>query len=704
MWHLLSLVLASAPAALPQPAVQTAPPAITLPTVTVTAQKEPADPRRLPVSVSAVSRDVIERAGFDSLSDAAILSPNTVFAELSARKVSNAFIRGIGSSPANPGVTTYIDGVPQLNANSANVELLDVEQIEFVRGPQSALFGRNTLGGLVSVTSGRPSLAGWTARADVPYGTGRDRGARATVSGPVSGAVALGVSVGHRSRDGFTTNGVTGNLLDSRSATFGQAQVLWVPSPVWEARVILGGERARDGDYALNDLDALRRDPLLSHRDTEGHTRRDLWSTTLLLRREGRRLAFSSTTGLVSWRTRDATDLDYSARPLIARTNAEDDRQWTQEFRLASAADAPAPLSSGVSLRWQTGVFLFIQQYEQSAVNAFSPYVLSPFVPFAVAHHSPESALDDAGVGAYGQATLIFCNELDVTLGARVDHERKTADLRTFYSPAIASGARVEARRSFSDVSPQASLAWRPAAHRTVYASIGRGFKAGGFNPASPAGGESYGEERAWNVEGGLKAQWAGGRISATAAVFRIDWDDMQLNAPNPGVPGQFFIANVGGATSTGAEIELSARPRAGVSLFGAVGLTRARFAPGSRSNGVDVAGNALPNAPGHTASMGIQFAGTVAGETACYGRADVVFYGSYHYDDLNRAGQDAYSLTHLRAGVQRGHLFLEGWIRNAFDTRYVPVAFPYGGLAPSGFLGESGRPRTFGLSARIVF
>ena len=68
--------------------------------------------------------------------------------DFTARKLSNPRFRGIGSSPANPAITTYIDGVPQLNANSSSIELLDVSQVEFVRGPQSALFGRNTLGGL----------------------------------------------------------------------------------------------------------------------------------------------------------------------------------------------------------------------------------------------------------------------------------------------------------------------------------------------------------------------------------------------------------------------------------------------------------------------------------------------------------------------------------------------------------------------------
>ena len=141
---------------------QSTPPTVTLPTVIVTAQKEAEDVKAVPASVTAVTHDTIVNAGLQVVSDAAIFAPNTVFTEFTARKVSNARFRGIGSSPGNPAVTTYLDGVPQLNSNSSNIELLDVDQIEFVRGPQSPLFGRNTLGGIINVTSTRPSTTAWT--------------------------------------------------------------------------------------------------------------------------------------------------------------------------------------------------------------------------------------------------------------------------------------------------------------------------------------------------------------------------------------------------------------------------------------------------------------------------------------------------------------------------------------------------------------
>ena len=87
-------------------------------------------------------------------------------------------------------------------------------------------------------------------------------------------------------------------------------------------------------------------------------------------------------------------------------------------------------------------------------------------------------------------------------------------------------------------MSPQFAVAYRLQPDAMVYVSVDRGFKAGGFNPASPAGSEAYGEEHTWNFEGGVKTAWAGRRVTANVAVFSIDWSDLQLNVPNPLVPG----------------------------------------------------------------------------------------------------------------------------------------------------------------------
>ena len=697
VFSLMVPALASAQATQPTPQV-------TLPPVTVTAQKEPADPQRLPVSVTTVPLESLWNGGMTTLGDASIYAPNTYFSDFTARKLSNPRFRGIGSSPANPAVTTYIDGVPQLNTNSSSIEFLDVNQVEFVRGPQSALFGRNTLGGLVNVSSARPSLSKWTGSAVVPFGNFDAVDVRANASGPIAKKAALGVAFGHAKRDGFTTNDITGNDLDFRDGTFGKVQLLLTPTAAWEARLIFSGERARDGDYALMDLASLRANPHHASRNFEGHTNRDVHGTTFLLRHEGKKVTFSSTTGHVSWNTDDLTDLDYTPAPLLTRSNQEKSGQFTQEIRFASPAAAAVRLSDHASLKWQGGVFLFSQNYEQDAVNNFAPFVLSPFLPFDVAQHAP-AELDDTGVGVYGHGTIAF-NKVDVTLGARFDRENRKADLSTFYvAPVIiAAPVNVNAEKSFSNVSPQFAVSYRVQPDASMYFSVAGGFKAGGFNAASPAGQEAYGEEKTWNFEGGLKSAWMARRVTANLAVFSIDWTDLQLNLPNAAVPGQFFISNVGSARSSGVEFELNGRARDGVDVFASVGYTRARFGANTMSSGLPVSDNTVPNTPEYSATIGAHLSRAITSRIRLYGRAEAVFYGAFKYDDLNLAEQEAYSLTNLRLGARGRLLFVEGWIRNAFDAQYVPVAFAYGQLAPSGFIGESGRPRTFGVTAGVTF
>ncbi len=680
------------------------PPTVTLPTVIVTAQKESADVKVVPVSVTAITNDSIANAGIRIVSDAAFLAPNTVFTEFTARKVSNPRFRGIGSSPGNPAITTYIDGVPQLNSNSSSIELLDVDQIEFVRGPQSPLFGRNTLGGIINISSVKPSTAKWTGSIVAPFGDFGSKEVRGSVSGPVGGKAAVSLAAGRQQRDGYTTNTITGNDLDFRDGTFAKAQLLLTPVQNWEARVIHSHERNRDGDYALGDLAAIRQHAFTVARDFEGFTNRDINGTTFNLRGSGERVAIDATTGFVKWNTEDATDLDYTPLPLATRNNEEQDFQFTQEIRFASPANAPMAMRDNLMLKWQGGVNFFKQNYDQLAVNTLAAFVLSPQIPFPIALTSPQSAIDSTGVGVFGQGTLTFNDKADVTLGLRFDHETSDATLNTFFTPAFLPGNTVAAEASFSDVSPQLAFGYRMTPDTMAYASVSRGYKAGGFNPAALPGSEAYGEEHAWHIEGGVKSTFAGGKVSASAAVFHIDWDDLQLNVPNRFVPGQFFIANVGSARSRGMEFEVTARPHRSIDVFATLGITSARFGEGTSSGGADVAQNKIPYTPDYTALVGAQVNRAVTSSVSLYGRGELALSGAFEYDEANTARQDAYGLLNLRAGARGKYVFAEAWVRNALDKWYVPIAIPYPGFAPSGFIGENGRPRTFGVSAGVTF
>jgi len=684
-----------------------------LPEVTVTALKEPASEQSVPVSVTTVTAETLKEADIQVVKEAAIYAPNVFINEFTARKLSNPYFRGVGSSPTNPGVTTYIDGVPQLNANASNIELLDVEQIEFVRGPQGALYGRNTLGGLINITSRAPSLKEWTGGLEGSYGSYDFRDVRMNLSAPlVQDQLGMSFAGGYSARDGYTKNLVSGNSLDNREAGFGKFQLQLKATDDYNARLIFFAERDHDGDYALGDLNAVRATPRQVSHDVEGYTHRDIYAPTLLQNLTTDEMEISSITGGVWWRTADATDLDYTAFPQATRFNSEKEYQLTQEFRFASLKDQPLALCDDLKLAWQGGLFEFYQNYDQNAfndINTSYPFG-SYWLPIQV-HDQTDATLKNWGTGIYGQTTLTAWDQLDFILGLRYDYENATADLNPLTTTtsrvmplfSSVSGRPSDLSRDSSSISPQFGLAWHVTHDMMLYGKVTSGFKAGGFNAVAPSGEESYGPETSWCYEVGTKTEWFDGKLRANAALYYIDWRGLQLNEPLPADPTSYFIGNAGSANSKGAELELNYRPLKGWDLFGGVGYTDARFGSNSFSGGLDVSGNRLPYAPQCTVNLGTQFAWELNAMWTLYARAQVTFYGDFQYDASNLASQESYSLADVRVGVRNRNWFTECWIDNAFNTHYVPIAFKYP-YTPSGYIGESGAPMTVGIRAGVNF
>jgi len=680
--------------------------------ITVIAEKVAAPAQSVPVSVTAVTGVTLDDADVRSMKGAAVYAPNVFPNEFSVRHLSNPYFRGVGSSPNNPGVTTYLDGVPQLNANSSNIELLDLDQIEFVRGPQGALYGRNTVGGLINVTSRRPALDAWRAAVDTEYGNYNFRDERFALAGPVvTNALGLSLAGGYSARDGYTKNDVTGRFLDGREAFFGKLQLAWAPVETWEVRLIQTGERDRDGDYALGDLGFIRAHPQHVAHAGDGHTQRDVIAPTLLVNHHGSAVDFAMITGLEWWRTRDFTELAYDSMPFPVgtRNDGEKDFQFTEEFRFASAKDAPVTFGDDLKLKWLAGLFIFTQNYRQDAVNNYAPGVLSTNILFPVSATSPLSRLDDVGAGAYARGTLTIWDKLDLIAGVRGDYEDKSAHLTTSYSPAIMPALTTSPQQDYPAISPQFGLDYHLTPNKTVYGTISRGFKAGGFNPLAPAGREAYGQESSWNYEVGTKTAWWNDRLTVNVAAFYINWSDLQLNLP---LGTQYYIANAGNADSKGVELELNLRPVTGWDFFSGIGYTDARFLSGAttiqtdaygNNSLVNVGGRHLIYTPEFTANAGSQYTWQICQAAALYARAEVVVYGDYWYNPANTAAQTAYSLTNFRAGLRGHHWFAEGWVNNAFDTHYVPIAFEYPN-GRSGLIGESGAPVTFGLRAGLNF
>ena len=526
-----------------------------------------------------------------------------------------------------------------------------------MRGPQSALFGRNTLGGLVNITSTRPSLsARGPGRCRVPFGNHGAWDVRGSVSGPVvDDKLSLGLSFAQVNRDGFTVNDITGNTIDDRSAFSAKGQLLWTPDRPWETRVIVTGERARDGDYALNDVGALRANPFHAARDFEGEANRDIFGTTI--QRHGIRAAVHV---VEHDRLRELEDAGRH-RPRLHAAAAPPPRQRERGL----------PVHAGVALRVgrrRAGARRRQRASSTGRPACFSSRRTTTRMRSTATRRSARRAdrvrsastrrgraLDDSGVGLFGQATVTLHERLDLTAGARFDHETQERAARDL----LRSGDRAaDARRRRRERSRtcrrrcRSPIAFSPIP--SVYATVGRGYKAGGFNPASPAGSEAYGEEHTWNVEGGVKTL-CGQRTASrpTSAVFHIDWEDLQLNVPEPVVPAQFYIANVGGAHEHRRRARAQREGRTGRRCLH-VGRRdqRASSRMAASSSGVDVAGNKIPNMPDYTASGGLQYSAAPSVRATLVGRADFVFYGAFQYNDQNSLGQDAFSLVNLRFGV----------------------------------------------------
>jgi iron complex outermembrane recepter protein len=681
-------------------------------TITVTARKEPEPALSIPLSVTAVTKSTIEAASVQAVKQAASYAPNAFINEFTARAVSNPYFRGIGGSPTNPGVSTFIDGVPQLNSSSSNVEMVDVGQIEFVRGPEGALYGRNTAGGLINITS-RSASETWTAQAQGAFGNYALRDLRASISSPLlKDCFSFNLAGGYSGRDGYTVNDLTHRDLDSRAAGFGKGQLFFEVNDRLNIRGIVSGERDRDGDYALGDLGYIRANPNHVSRDYEGYTHRSVGSTTVIVDYQGSAIDFSSISGGVWWKDQSLTDLDYQTATLAngglyaIRDNLDQQHQFTQEFRFASAGDKSINLSDALNFGWQAGIFAFKQDYKQDAINDISS--VFGFFPRMLSTSSTD--LDDWGLGIFGQARFTAWKKLDITAGLRFDYEDKNADLGSSGTPST------RLYDSFSEASPQFSVSYRFTPNQMPYVSVSRGYKAGGFNPAptgipAPAGTESYGAEHTWNYELGHKARWLKDRLESTVALFYIDWENLQLNQQIPLSGGQYYIGNAGAANSKGIEIETAYHPFSWWELFGMVGYDHAKFLNGSSAFNANlgvnqaVGGNTLPYAPSFNANVGTQVSWAPCRHTNLYLRVQVSVYGDFLYDASNAMGQETYKPVNFRGGARGKHWFAEGWVDNAFDAHYVPIAIPYAQLgAPSGYIGESGAPLTYGARAGINF
>lgn len=660
--------------------------------------------QNVPQALSVADGRMLRDAGIVKMSDAAVFVPNLHFTEFSARRLSFPTIRGIGATIGDPSVTTYIDGVPQLAGSSTNIALLDVERIEFLRGPQGTLYGRNSLGGLMALHTRRPGNE-FAVRSQITFGNYDLFDASLSVSGPVvEDKLFFSLSGLRSSRDGYTTNDFTGNDVDFRKSFFGRGQLLWTPDERNDIRVTLYGEHARDGGFVLSELNALRDRPHRIMQDFEGRAERDILASSLSWNHYGESVDITTITGWQDWDILETSDFDFSPFDAVRRRTTESQHSLYQEVRLASPADRSIELGDRAALKWLVGGQVFSAESDRSAANDFRPGGAGIFFPpEQVGVDTSRGDFNDLGFAVFGQVTLTLFEHLDLTAGARYDVEDKEARIRrtfeVFGFPVFDSTTRLDRRDD--EFLPKFSAAYRFNDDFMVYGLVAKGFKAGGFNLTAPADAFTFGPETSWTYEVGFKSTWFDDRLLFNAAVFYIDWDDMQLSLFDPFAGG--YVDNAGEATSKGFELELIARVAQGLELFATFGYTDAEFREYVDPFGADTRGNQLAFVPETTFSVGAQYTHDLGRGWNAFVRGEYVHVGSYFYDAGNREGE-RYGLANFRIGVGGPHVRIEAWIRNAFDEEYVLVAFQPNPADPNVFVGESGAPRTYGVSVSIDF
>ena len=674
----------------------------TLKPIEVTARKWNEPLQSVPCSVTVQTSESLQNAGIQDLRDAARYVPNLTLGDFSVRRLTFPYVRGIGSGRNSPAVTTCLDGVPQLSYSTANQQLLDIDRIEFLRGSQGSLYGRNTLGGAINIVPRIPSRDPITT---VTL-SGGDYGffdGRFTSEGPLgAGKTAGSLSAGYSIRDGYTINDMTGNRLDDRKAFFGRSQIVWPDYGPWDFRLSISGETDCDGDYTLYDLASIRARPYHIAHDYEGSSERDFAQPVFTAKYHGNAVDMTSVTAFQWWQSHDITDLDTTAADLLRRNNAEDQNAWIEELRFSSPDSAPVKLADHVAMRWLVGTFAFLSDYTQRSFTEYRPGAVQMLgIPFPFEQHE-DADLRNSGVSLFGHATFLLDERMEFGLGLRHDYEHHSAALRSYANPLMMPGATSAASSDYNQTSPRASLGYHITSDALVYAETSKGYKSGGFNTLQIPGHTAFDEETSWTYETGLKTAWLKNHIIVNIALFRTEWDSLQMDVPT-GAPGVFYIDNAGKAWSQGCELELTLHPVGGLNLFGGIGLLDSEFCAGSISGGVDVKGKELPFAPGITWHAGTEYSQALSANLRGFARIEGIGTGNYYYDAINGASQESYVVVNTRLGLTGGAWRLEGWVNNLFDKDYVPIAFPYQ-FAQSGYVGENGSPRTIGVSISRSF
>ncbi|MCE7797105.1 TonB-dependent receptor [Sphingobium sufflavum] len=684
--------------------------------IIVTARKVPESALDVPASLSILTARGLEDERITSFADVTGSVPNVAFSGgIGGQLQGQIAIRGIATLVRNIGVESgvgvYVDGVYVGRPEAYNQELLDIAQVEVLRGPQGTIFGKNTIAGVLTLSSAAPTRD-LTGSARVEAGNFGLVRTQATLSGPLAGDALTGrIALGYASRDGFYRHVSGGRDADGLDLFSWRGALAFAPSDRLTVTLRTDGlrDRGTPGFFSATDIGLPGAPGALPPRQIDNNRpnalRRDIAGVSLTAVAT---LGEMVLTSISAYRqSRYAASLDDDQRQadlLTADLFGDRSELWSQELRLNGKA--------GDRLNWLAGVYLLDQITHTDRTLAIGMGLGIPGAP----QLTTRGRVATRSYAAFGSVDWRLAERLTLSAGLRYTYERKSArfvqdDETGIFAMLDLPDIAFAGRSVDHDVSPTVSLTYAAAPGVRLYGRVARGFKSAAFNVdlAASANGLTAGPEHATTYEGGVKADLLDRRLTLALTRFHTDYADLQV-AQITGAGTA--LSNAGRASIDGFEVEVTARPLDGVRLEGAAGYADAKYdrfaqcaVPLSEGGGAsDCAGKALTGAPRFTAHGAAEYAHRT-GFGSVTGRVEANHQSSVYFDPTNseRFRGRARTLLNARLSARWTGWTAAVWVENLTDQSYETYRddrTAMGVLRTTAY----GPPRTYGVTVTRQF
>lgn len=677
--------------------------------IIVTARRVAESLQDVPISLSVVGSAEVEERNNTRVSELVATIPNVTF---TSGVLPTITVRGITSQArVNPGfdsgVGVYIDGVVQGKLFAFDQPLYDIDRVEFLRGPQGTLFGKNSVAGAISMTTRNPEFTA-SGKVDVEYGSFDKRELTAWATTPLSDTLAVSAGGFITKRDGYVTNNFDGRKVANDDGWGARAKILWKPTE--NAQFVVSGDVMKDDILSYNS------EIVSGYGGPSGRYRTNVNLPTLAYRKlKGISLAadidtsfggrISSITAYRTAESRRTNDTDAGPLAVVDSASRSKQKQFSQELRLSGEI--------GDRLNYIVGLYYFRQTTDNFSSSTFGAI---PNVPGFLRGRTGNTfgAIDTDSMAIFGSVDWKLADRLTLTAGLRYTIDDKDLRYQQIGFPFIAPTLPVQPDGiSAKDLSPTLNIRYEASDDLMLYATASRGFKSGGWNvdnitdPAITNFNQlRFLDESIWNYEGGIKSQFLDRKITFNLSAFYQKYSDIQTPQLTPVLGGGgalvAIVTNAASADIKGFEAELTAKPVDILTLNGSLGYTKATYS--RYIDGVnDFSGNRLPNAPDWTANLSATLRAPVSDGWSIGARGEYSYAAGFFGDRENTAVRrtPSFSTINASAGIYGKNFDLEGFVNNLTDSEDIIFRSGGGfGFAGVGFndLATRRLGRTFGI------